>query len=105
MQNSWSKKIHVESSMAKKEGQWALCIGRWQILHDGHKQMFKQILDEGKNLLIGVRDGEVDERNPYTALQVYANICKEYAENIYLMKNVKVIIIPDVCSVNFDLKF
>jgi hypothetical protein len=98
--SNWQKKVHIESSMAKKEGQWSLCIGRWQILHDGHKQMFKQILDEGKNLLIGVRDGELDEKNPYTASEVMANICKHYENNI-LLGNVRVMILPDICSINF----
>jgi phosphopantetheine adenylyltransferase len=97
----WNKKVHIQSSMPSKKNQWHLCIGRWQILHDGHKQMFQQILDAGGNVCIAIREGDVDDKNPYTANQVYANITKEYSENIHLMKNVKVIIIPDVCSVNF----
>ena len=63
--------------------------------------MFQQILDDGGNVCIAIREGEVDEKNPYSALEVYANISNHYAENIHLMKNVKVITIPDVCSVNF----
>ena len=97
----WNKKVHIESSMPSKKNQWHLFIGRWQPLHDGHKKMFKQVLDEGGNVCIAIREGDVDDKNPYTANQVYANITKEYSENIHLMKNVKVIIIPDVCSVNF----
>ena len=97
----WNKKVHIESSMPSKKNQWHLFIGRWQILHDGHKQMFQQILDDGGNVCIAIREGEVDEKNPYSALEVYANISNHYAENIHLMKNVKVITIPDVCSVNF----
>ena len=64
MENNWSKKIHVESSMPKKEGQWHLFIGRWQPLHLGHKKMFEQILNDGGNVCIAIRDGEVDEKNP-----------------------------------------
>jgi hypothetical protein len=30
---SWSKKIHVESSLPPREGQYAMFIGRWQPLH------------------------------------------------------------------------
>jgi len=97
----WSKKIHVESSMPKKEGQWHLFIGRWQPLHEGHKQMFQQILDDGGNVCIAIRDGEVNEKNPFTIVEVYKNIAKQYTDNINLIKNVRVIIIPDVCSVNF----
>lgn len=97
----WSKKIHIESSMAKKEGQWNLFIGRWQPLHEGHKQMFQQILDDGGKVLIAIRECEVDDKNPYTTFEVYSKICNEYSHNIYLIKNVKVITIPDICSVNF----
>ena len=32
MQN-WVKKIHVESSLPPKEGQFAMFVGRWQPLH------------------------------------------------------------------------
>ena len=72
----WNKKLHVESSLPRKKGQFSLFIGRWQPLHDGHKQLFKQVLDSGDNVLIGIRKGEVDEKNPYTAEQVQENIEK-----------------------------
>jgi cytidyltransferase-like protein len=93
----WNKKIHVASSMQKKEGQWSMFIGRWQPLHYGHKQMFEQILNEGGKVLIAIRDMEADENNPFSANEVYENISKEYFNN----PNVKVMIMPDICSVNF----
>ena len=99
--DTWTTIGHVKSSMPKKEGQWHLFIGRWQPLHEGHKQMFQQVLDAGGNVCIAIREGEVDDKNPYTAIEVYANIVKEYSDNVYLLKNVKVITIPDICSVNF----
>lgn len=93
----WDKKIHVASSLQKKEGQWDMFIGRWQPLHYGHKEMFQQALNNGGKILIAIRDMEADENNPFSAKEVYDNISKEYSNN----PNVKVIIIPDVCSVNF----
>ena len=78
----WTKKLHVESSLQRKEGQFSLFIGRWQPLHDGHKQLFQQVLDEGGNVLIGIRKGVVDEKNPYTAEQVKENIEKTYSLEI-----------------------
>jgi hypothetical protein len=101
METNWQKKVHVESSMPKKEGQWHLFIGRWQPLHLGHKKMFEQILKDGGNVCIAIRDGEINEKNPFTAKEVYSNIREEYSDNIQLFKNVIVIVIPDVCSVNF----
>ena len=66
----WQKKVHVNSSMTKKEGQFSAFIGRWQPLHDGHKALFQQKLDEGGNVLIMIRDVQPDEKNPYTAAEV-----------------------------------
>jgi adenylylsulfate kinase len=64
METNWSKINHVKSSMASKPNQFALFIGRWQPLHDGHKELFNQALNEGKNVCIAIRDGEVNENNP-----------------------------------------
>lgn len=96
----WSKKIHVQSSLGKKEGQFSLFIGRWQPLHLGHKSLFKRVLDEGGNVCIAIRDVKPDEKNPYTASEVYVNITDEYVD---LIKDgrVKVIKIPDISSIEF----
>jgi cytidyltransferase-like protein len=96
----WSKKIHVQSSLPPKEGQFAMFIGRWQPLHDGHKALFKQAIDEGKNVLICIRDIEPDEKNPFTADEVKENIMEHYIFEMMDGK-VKVMIIPDICSVEF----
>ena len=93
----WDKKVHVKSSMEAKDSQWSLFIGRWQPLHEAHKQMFQQMLDNGGRVCIAVRDGEVNEKNPFTTREVFENISKEYWDN----ENVQVIIVPDISSVNF----
>ncbi len=96
----WQKKVHVNSSMTKKEGQFSAFIGRWQPLHDGHKALFQQKLDEGGNVLIMIRDVQRDEKNPYTAAEVYVTISDFYTDLIKAGR-VKVMKIPDVCSVDF----
>jgi adenylylsulfate kinase len=93
----WHKKIHVKSSMERKENQWSLFIGRWQPLHDGHKAMFQQVLDEGGKVLIAIRDVAPDEKNPYKAFDIYLKVREFYADN----DNVRVMVIPDICSVDF----
>jgi len=95
--STWDKKIHVESSLPTKDGQHAMFVGRWQPLHEGHQQLFKQAIDEGKNVLICIRDIEPDEKNPYTAEQVKNNIEIHYKYN----EKVRVMIIPDICSIEF----
>ena len=96
----WSKKIHVQSSLPPKEGQYAMFIGRWQPLHDGHKALFRQAIEEGKNVLICIRDGQVDEKNPFSAHQVLVNVSNALMDLIRIGR-VKVMIIPDICSVEF----
>jgi nicotinamide mononucleotide adenylyltransferase len=96
----WNKKIHVKSSMTRKDGQFSAFVGRWQPLHDGHKALFQQVLDEGGNVLIMIRDVQPDEKNPYTASEVYVNITDFYTDLIKAGR-VKVMKIPDICSVEF----
>ena len=96
----WETKVHVKSSMVSKDSQYELFIGRWQPLHDGHKALFQQVLNRGDKLCIAIREGEVNEKNPFSAIEVMASISEYYKNNI-LLGQVKVIIIPDICSVNF----
>jgi cytidyltransferase-like protein len=94
---NWSKKIHVGSSLPSKDGQFAMFVGRWQPLHLGHQELFKRAMDEGKNVLICIRDIQPDEKNPFTAEQVRKNISNFYSEE----ERVKVMVIPDICSIEF----
>jgi cytidyltransferase-like protein len=96
--SNWDKKVHVQSSLKPKDGQFAMFVGRWQPLHKGHQELFKQSMDEGKNVLICIRDIEPDEKNPFTAQEVKSNIESHYSE---LSDRVKVMIIPDICSIEF----
>jgi len=97
---NWDKIVHVKSSLEPKKNQYAMFVGRWQPLHLSHQALFQQALDEGKNLLICIRDGEVNEKNPFTPEQVKKTIEDTYA----LLVNsgiIKVMVIPDICSVEF----
>ena len=96
----WSKKVHVKSSMERKDSQWSLFIGRWQPLHLGHKELFRQVINEGGKVLVAIRDGEINEKNPFTPFQVMSTIFDEMQEEVETGK-LKVIIIPDICSVEF----
>ena len=96
----WGKITHVKSSLEPKESQFALFIGRWQPLHQGHKALFDNALKVGKNVCIAIRDVQPDEKNPYSAEIVKQNISLFYDQQI-IDGRVKVIIIPDICSVEF----
>tara|TARA_Y100001970_G_scaffold188729_1_gene229558 strand:+ start:42589 stop:42918 length:330 start_codon:yes stop_codon:yes gene_type:complete len=75
-------------------------IGRWQPWHKGHRWLIDQRLNEGKNVLICVREVSKDDKNPYNPIEVKENVEKELKDLIN-SKRVKVIIIPDIESVNY----
>ena len=75
-------------------------IGRWQPWHKGHRWLIDQRLNEGKNVLICIREVSKDDKNPYDPIEVKENVEKELKDLID-SKKVKVIIIPDIESVNY----
>ena len=96
----WDKKYHVESSMVNDEDGFAMFLGRWQPLHDGHKELFSQALNAGRNLCILIRDTPVSEKNPFTSEQVKQNIEEYYSEGVK-NGNVVVMVVPNITSINF----
>jgi cytidyltransferase-like protein len=97
------KKIHVEGDLKLKNTggkQYSMFVGRFQPFHGGHKWIVDEILNDGKNVLICVRDIEPDDKNPFTAQQVYENISIEL-EELIVDRRVKVMVIPDIESINF----
>lgn len=74
----------------------AMFVGRWQPLHNGHKWLIGQKLDEGVPVLICVRDIPPDEKNPFTTEQTI-----EMLETAYADQDVVVMAIPDIESVNY----
>ena len=97
------EKIHVEGDPKLKNNpgkQYSMFIGRWQPWHAGHKWLIDQRLEQGKNVLILIRDIVPDEKNPFEASEVKNNIMKELWKLIG-EERVKVMVIPDIESVNF----
>jgi nicotinamide mononucleotide adenylyltransferase len=97
------QKIHVEGDPKLKNTgskQYSMFIGRWQPWHAGHRWLIDQRLNEGKNVLICIRDIQPDEKNPFSAEEVDRNIRNELWPLIG-EERVKVLIIPDIESVNF----
>jgi len=97
------KKIHVEGDPKLKNTgskQYSMVVGRFQPFHDGHKWLVNQRLEEGKNVLICVRDIKPDEKNPFTAQEVEMKIKRDLWQ-LLSNERVKVIIIPDIESINF----
>lgn len=78
---------------------YSMYIGRWQPWHEGHRWLIDQRLNEGKKVLICIRDVEPDEKNPWTATEVLQNLTNELLDIIQEGK-VKIIIMPDIESIN-----
>jgi len=82
-----------------KSGKYAMFIGRWQPWHDGHRWLIDQALNEGKDVLLCIRDVPVDEKNPWTSQEILMNLSVELkdlleAGRLHIMK------IPDIESIN-----
>lgn len=77
---------------------YSLFIGRWQPLHKGHKKLIKKVMDEGKKVLIAIRDTPVSENNPYTVIERRKMIRASFG------KNVRIITIPDISEVCYGRK-
>jgi cytidyltransferase-like protein len=95
---SWEKKNYGGRTTDNESKKYAIFIGRFQPYHYGHIELIEQKLKNGSPILIMVRDIEPDEKNPFTTEQTVSMI-KKYHES----KNddVKVVVIPDIESVNF----
>jgi cytidyltransferase-like protein len=74
-----------------------LFIGRFQPPHKGHQAIFNTYLSKGENILIAIRDVPTDEKNPLSAVTVHYLWKEIYRDNPL----VKIIVIPDICSVNY----
>jgi adenylylsulfate kinase len=84
-----SVRVICDTLGISKKGKYSLFIGRWQPLHDGHLTLFDQVRKEGKQILIGIRDTEKSESNPYSV-----------QERIEMIKaavpDAEVVVIPDI---------
>jgi len=92
-------KKYLAEAAAKSTSGYAMFIGRWQPWHSGHRWLIDQALNEGKKVLLCIRDVTPDEKNPWTAHEVLMNLAEVLIDLIQEGK-IKIIIIPDIESVN-----
>jgi cytidyltransferase-like protein len=82
-----------------KSGEWAMFIGRWQPWHPGHRWLIDQALEEGKKVLLCIRDVPVSEKNPWTAQEILMNLSIELKDLVEEGK-LNIMKIPDIESIN-----
>ena len=73
---------------------YALFIGRWQPLHQGHIWLVQQSLDKGEDVCIAIRNTELSEKNPYTVAQREEMIHRVWGDKVAIC------VIPDIKSIN-----
>ena len=91
-------KNYLAEGNRKTDG-YAMFIGRWQPWHDGHRWLIDQALNEGKKVLLCVRDVVPDEKNPWSAYQIMMNL-EEQLKDLIEEGKVRPMIIPDIESIN-----
>ena len=90
---------NVLAKAAHKSGEWAMFIGRWQPWHEGHRWLIDQALNDGKKVLLCIRDVPTDEKNPWSAIEIMYHLSNQLMDLIE-EKKLKIIIIPDIESIN-----
>ena len=83
--------------------EYSLFIGRYQPLHEGHIKLIRTVLNEGKNVCVGLRDTKIDDKNPYTIKQRKGMFKKAFRNEMKEGK-MKVIKIPDIIEVCYGRK-
>ena len=76
-----------------------LLPGRWQPLHVGHEWLIQRELDQGKRVVVGIRDTPVSESDPYSA-----DMRKRMIEHRYEGENVEAWIMPDIEAISYGRK-
>jgi nicotinamide mononucleotide adenylyltransferase len=91
-------KADKESSSSKEK--YSMFVGRWQPWHAGHRWLIDQRLNEGKKVLLCIREVEPDEQNPWTAHQIYNKLLIEL-KDLIISEQLRIITIPDIESINY----
>ncbi len=77
---------------------YSLFIGRYQPLHKGHIALIKTVLNEGKDVLVALRETPMNKENPYSISERKKMFSDVFGERV------KVISIPDISEVCYGRK-
>jgi len=80
----------------------AQMLGRFQPWHDGHTALFKKAMKQTGQVVILIRDMEIDESNPYTGGQVATNIQESLSKEGYAFKHdYDIIGVPNIVDISY----
>jgi len=72
---------------------YSLVIGRFQPLHNGHKELIQRLIDEGKHVAVGLMDTGKDEKNPLSVFDRMAMLHREFGDKI------RIVVLPPINAV------
>lgn len=85
----------INSELNHKSDPTHVFLGRWQPLHDGHRTIIDSAADNGKEVVVAIRDTELSKKNPFTAQER-----QELIEDVYSdYQNVTTMIVPNIDTV------
>jgi len=86
--------------MAEIHKEWSMVIGRFQCIppHEGHVKLIKNVLSEGKNVVVALREADGSDKNPYSNMDRYTAFMEIFKED-FLAGHFQIIFIPDVIEV------
>ena len=76
-----------------------LLPGRWQPLHLGHEWLIQRELDQGKRVVVGIRDTPISEADPFSA-----DMRKRMIEHRYEGEDVEAWVMPDIEAISYGRK-
>ena len=76
-----------------------LLPGRWQPLHVGHEWLIQRELDQGKKVVVGIRDTPVSDSDPFST-----DVRKRMIEHRYADEDVEAWVMPDIEAISYGRK-
>ena len=76
-----------------------LLPGRWQPLHLGHEWLIQRELDQGKRVVVGIRDTPISKADPFSG-----DMRKRMIEHRYEGEDVEAWIMPDIEAISYGRK-
>ena len=76
-----------------------LLPGRWQPLHVGHEWLIQRELDQGKRVVVGIRDTPVSDSDPFST-----DARKRMIEYRYAGEEVEAWVMPDIEAISYGRK-
>ena len=79
----------------------SMFIGRYQPFHQGHKKLIDTVLDEGKDVVIALRDTPVQDTDPYTVMERFNMIKEQYPKAVMYPSKSRIVVcaIPDISEI------